>query len=71
MQYIHEVSLCSMLMIAISRTHKESVPAINSQVDGKVVEAEAFGIEGGEFSLYKGYKCYSEFGATLSGLSMP
>jgi len=47
MQYIHEVSLCSMFMIAISGTHKESIPAINSQVDGKVVEAEAFGIEGG------------------------
>jgi len=46
MQYIHEVSLCFMLMIVISGTHKESIPAINSQVDGRVVEAEAFRIEG-------------------------
>jgi len=36
-----------------------------------VVEAEAFGIVGGGFRVYKGYKCYSEFGAALSGLSMP
>ena len=34
-----------------------------------MVRAEASGIEGAIF--YKGYKCYSEFGATLGGLPMP
>jgi len=34
------------LMIIIKGTHKESIPAINSQVEGRVVEAEALRMEG-------------------------